>query len=284
MAKTKGVGMRTNRGKKFGVIRNLAVVFSFCIPISCWSACTKEERNQFNVNGDWLSTYSSIEGNKSDAAAMTISMTREKMDAVLFDPSVNGNVVLSGNISDNGHFSLTGTRTENSSQEIKIEGFFLETDPRGTGGKLNCDAISLKMVSAEETKSLLLAIEHANSGKIENRYREAGSTNDSVFEENAIRFARAIRSNDRKTVSNLMIYPLRVDFMRGNVIAHRMVRTPKELIEQFDKVFSQSVINGISSSRPYHMDVSKYGFAILGYGYVGFAKEGKVAYVLSYLN
>lgn len=82
-----------------------------------------------------------------------------------------------------------------------------------------------------------------------------------------VRFKSAVASNDRETVADLVMFPLRVNGTHAGTI-----RNHKTLLQRYDKVFTKSVIDRIRSAEPPAV-FSRNGMAMLGNGVVWAGRE-----------
>lgn len=123
-----------------------------------------------------------------------------------------------------------------------------------------------------EQMPFYLGLNNATSRrKGEGRYSVAGARDDSLINQSAKDFRRAVRSNDKEKVASQISYPINVIIDgRG-----RRIKDENELIENYDKIFSISFRKRIEESVPHNMFV-KYSGIMLGSGEIWFGAKGKV--------
>jgi len=129
---------------------------------------------------------------------------------------------------------------------------------------LHCDTQGLAIGHGEIWIGLApqtgnLAITHFYLSK----YSRAGveSMSDTELLDNSfLRLQRAVQKDDRRTVTAMMEFPLRVETPDGAV----SIRTPAELLERYDFVFSSRVKHALSNTRVSDLYATNSGIAIKG--------------------
>lgn len=248
---------------------------SLLFTVSSWAACTKDERSGHIDNG-WLWTYTGSLGDQTEVA-VTMTFAQDKLTAVIFDPRTKKNIRLEGKINDNGEFELSNPAT--STQQLRLVGRFLETDPRGKfSSKLNCEVSAGTATLGTEQKPYIFGLEHGYVGSIEHRYARIGAEDDETVERNARKFVEAVSKRDKQSVASLMGYPVRANGVRGD----KIINTAEDFLKDYDRIFMPEFSKAISKSRPYHMFVTKYDQALLDRGLVAFSGDGKVAMIMNW--
>lgn len=155
-----------------------------------------------------------------------------------------------------------------------FKGSFQRWDPRGGfSGNLACEVITgnWQKVGSSEILPFYVRLENSTGGTLTNRYGVAGATDDSLVEKNAQSFWRGVQNEDRKTVAQLIHYPIMVK-LDGK---YQSIKDESELLQYYDKIFSKRYKDAIAKAIPHNMFV-KYSGIMLGGGEVWFGADGKV--------
>lgn len=246
--------------------RCVIILLLMLFPLSSQSACIKNEPN-------WLRNYDGSLGEKY-RVRMTLIFAGEEVRGLYFYASQLKDIQLKGRISD-GTDILLDELDAAGNVVAHFEGKFPERDPRGRFGssKLECETIvgSWRKVSSPESIPVYLSLESGTGGSLTNRYAPAGADDDSLIHRNVYRFWNAVRLGDKKAVAAAITYPISVHLPTGR----KRLRSPTELIANYDDIFSPKYREAIASALPRNMFVRDQGI-MLGSGEVWFGPDGKV--------
>jgi len=241
-------------------------LFLALIPTIADAVCGKSEPN-------WLWNYDGTIGSKY-RVRMTLVFRGVDVSGVYFYASQLKDIQLSGRII-NGTDIVLDEIDVTGKVVARFEGNFPEHDPRGRfgGSKLECETIigSWHKLGTSETLPVYLSMESGTGGTLTNRYSPAGASDDSIIHRNALLFWNAIKSGDKRTVASLVIYPIKVGISGGT----KQINGPKELLANYDAIFSPRYREAIANALPYNMFVRDQG-VMLGNGQVWFGPDGKV--------
>ncbi len=236
------------------------------LPLAAQSACIKNERN-------WLWNYDGSLGEKH-RVRMTLVFIGEEVSGLYFYASQLRDIVLRGNVRDGTDILLDEINAAGN-VVARFEGRFQERDPRGRfgDGKLECEAIvgTWSKLDGSGELPFHLSLESGTAGNLANRYAPAGAVDDKLVHRSAYRFWDAVRRGDRETVANSVAYPISTNLHGGR----KRLRSPAELIANYDAIFSSKYRQAISSALPRNMFVRDQGI-MLGTGEVWFGPDGKV--------
>jgi len=245
----------------------VAGLYFAMMPISARAICT------YSHFSGWLFNYDGTIGEKS-RVRVTLTESNGELAGVYFYSTQLKDIRIRGRIVD-------GTRTVleemDSSGRItaRFEGDFPGRDPRGGFGKekLNCEVIvgSWHKIDAAQALPVYLSLENATSGTLTNRYAVAGAKDDALIHRRAYQFREAVTKQDKTTVASLIDYPIEVR-LAG---VRKTIRGPKELIAQYDAIFSNVYREAIATALPRNMFARDQGI-MLGNGEVWFGANGKV--------
>jgi hypothetical protein len=101
-------------------------------------------------------------------------------------------------------------------------------------------------------------------------YQDVSSQSDAAFEAIAQRFYNAVMAGDRIGATREVHFPLRVNF---SATRHRLIKTPTELTQQWNTVFSSTWLKKAADAMPHDMAIVQ-GRAMLGDGLAFFGDDG----------
>lgn len=246
--------------------RSVIVLLLMLFPLSSQSACIKNEPN-------WLWNYDGSLGERY-RVRMTLVFAGEEVSGLYFYASQLKDISLKGRVSDGTDIVLDELDAAGN-VVAHFEGKFPERDPRGRFGnsKLKCETIvgTWQKVNSPDSLPVYLSLESGTAGSLTNRYAPAGSDDDNMIHRNAYRFWNAVRLGDKKAVAAAIAYPISVHLPTGR----NRLRSPTELIANYDDIFSPKYLEAIANALPRNMFVRDQGI-MLGRGEVWFGPDGKV--------
>jgi hypothetical protein len=247
---------------KYPVLALLAMMLS----MGAQSSCIKNEPN-------WLWNYDGSLGEKH-RVRVTLVFAGEEVSGLYFYASQLKDIPLKGKVRD-GTDILLDELDPAGNVVARFQGKFLERDPRGRfgNGKLECEAIvgSWRKLDSADELPLDLSLESGTAGSLANRYAPAGADDDALIHRNAYRFRDAVRRGDKTAVAAAVAYPIRIGLPGGR----KLLRSPAELVANYDAIFSLKYRAAISNALPRNMFVRDQGI-MLGSGEVWFGSDGKV--------
>jgi hypothetical protein len=226
---------------------------------------------------------------------MTLAIDGGLVSGVYFYADEFKDIRLTGTVVDGKRISLEAL---DSAGRIVggFEGAFLENGPKYPKRFLTCDFIvgQWRGAASRELRSFEVFRTDNADGTLEHRYALAGAKDDEVVNQNALRFWRAMMSDDRKTVATLVAYPVKARIPGSTEFKNALqskspddafstLSTPEEFLAVYDKVFSPRYRAGLALSLPRNMGANAHGiFLEVASGAEGagaflmFNAEGKV--------
>jgi hypothetical protein len=206
---------------------------------------------------------------------LTIAITGNEIEGVYFYATQLKDIPIRGKIVDGARFVMDELDSRGNVTG-HFEGEFPERDPRGKFGssKLQCEVMVGWWFGKDGAATKLpfyLTLEGETGGTLTNQYAPAGAPDDELVHRNARCFWEDVKQGDKKTVASLISYPIRVNFKKGP----RRIRSARELVENYDAIFSSRYVDAISKALPRNMFVRDQGI-MLGRGEVWFGPDGKV--------
>lgn len=236
------------------------------IPTIAGAVCVKNEP-------DWLWNYDGVIGSKY-RVRMTLVFRGSDVNGVYFYASQLKDIQLKGRIT-NGTKIVLDELDPSGKIVAHFDGNFPEHDPRGKfgGNKLECETIvgSWHKIDSNETLPVYLSMDNGTSGTLTNRYASAGIQDDNLIHQNALQFWNAVKLRDKRTVAALITYPIEVG-ISGET---KRINSPKELIANYNAIFSPRFREAIINAIPRNMFVRDQG-VMLGNGQAWFGVDGKV--------
>jgi len=206
---------------------------------------------------------------------MTLVFSGETVQGVYFYASQLRDIALSGRLVDSQQLLLEETDAQGAVTG-RFETSFPERDPGETYGDspLTCDVIAGEWVSADGKTRLpvYLTAQSSISGSLKHRYGAIGVRDDSVVNDGATAFWRALKKGDRQAVAARIAYPITVRLDGRN----RRFKSSADLLPHFEAVFTPEYTARILKAVPRNMFVRDQG-AMLGNGEVWFNAAGKVS-------
>jgi hypothetical protein len=242
----------------------LLAVSAFWTPVtSAFGTCIGDSSFLMNYNGMIGDKYK---------VRVTITIIGDKVEGVYFYATQLKDIPLKGTIVDGRNITMDEL-DDAGNITGKFEGEFPERDPRGKFGssKLQCDVMVGYWYRSDKPNIKLpfyLSEESRTGGTLKNRY---GASNDDLIHHNAKRFWEAIKHGDKKMVASLINYPIKVGFHKRS----KLIRNAKEMVENYDAIFTPAYVEAISKALPRNMFVRDQGI-MLGNGEVWFNDNGKV--------
>ena len=247
-----------------GPLRIFLFFFILILPLGAAPVCMQNDPS-------WLMNYDGKIG-KNYRVGMTLVMDGNKVDGTYFYSTQLKDIRLKGKVVDSNRIVLdeldaTGKTT------ARFEGSFPEQYPSFGKGKLGCEIIVGIWQSIDSTKKLPFFFSKRNNsmGSLAHRYTLAGAQDDVLIHRNARRFWDAIKRQDKDTVASLIVYPINVR-LTGST---KRIHDSKELIANYDEIFSPRYRESILSELPHNMFGGGDGI-MFGHGQVYFGSNGKV--------
>src|SRR5262249_41988494 len=101
-------------------------------------------------------------------------------------------------------------------------------------------------LDAPQSLEFYLKLSDAVGGSLEHRYAVAGAENDELVHQNVRKFWEAVKRSDKNTVASLIDYPIKVQISRTT----KTLRSPDELIANYDRIFSPAYRDVIAKALP----------------------------------
>ncbi|HPU80622.1 hypothetical protein [Accumulibacter sp.] len=236
------------------------------LPMLANGACTTNDTQ-------WLWNYSGSIGEKY-RIGMTLVLAGSAVSGSYFYASQLADIRLRGRIAHGTDIVLDELDAADK-VVARFVGRFLTSDPSGRyqGDKLECEIITgtWHKLDANEGLPVRLTLENGTAGSLANRYAVAGATDDERVHRQALRFWHAVKRADKPTVAALLAYPLNV-VVAGS---RKRINDAKELIGNYDAIFSPQMRAAIGNALPRNMFVRDQGI-MLGNGEVWFGADGRV--------
>jgi hypothetical protein len=236
------------------------------LPLAARGACTEQ-----SLTPGWLWDYDGTIG-PDMPVRVTLQLKGETLQGVYFYGSQLKDIRLTGRI-------VAGERVELDEVDdrgkvtARFEGAFVEgpddDDDDSLRGSSGCEIIEgvWKKEGSADSRSFTVSMRGGGSGALGRRYETAGAKDDEAVHRAALQFQRAVVGGDKGKVAALVQYPVRV---RQTVIRNR-----KELLAQYDGIFTREFVAAIASAMPRNM-FARYDGIMLGNGEVWFGASGKV--------
>jgi len=206
---------------------------------------------------------------------MTLVFSGETVQGVYFYASQLRDISISGRLEEAQRLLLVETDAKGAVTG-RFETSFPERDPGETYGDspLTCDVIAGEWVSADGKTRLpvYLTVQGSISGSLKHRYGAIGVRDDSVVNDGATAFWRALKKGDQQAVAARIAYPITL-YLDGR---KRRFKSSAELLPHFDAIFTPDFTARILKAMPRHMFVRDEG-AMLGNGEVWFNAAGKAS-------
>lgn len=198
----------------------------------------------------------------------------DKVKGVYFYTDRLKDIRIDGQI--NGGRTLALEQYDDAGQiTASFEGEFPAVDPRRElHGELNCDVITGTWRAADSKRELSFYLRLSSEGydvAPGHLYEGAGAHDDELINNAALKYRAAVIGNDRKTVADLINYPINVS-VGGRVIR---IRNRHELSLSYQEIFTPEYRAAIRQSVPRAM-FSNYQGIMLGDGEAWFGPDGKV--------
>ena len=237
------------------------------------AACSKTQPG-------WMWNY---EGAIADThrIRMTLIFGASEITGVYFYASQLKDIPLRGRMIDGTRVMLEETDADGA-VSARFEAEFPVKDPGGKFGdsELQCEVIRGTWSKAGNAAGLpvYLSMESGTAGTLANRYAALGVDDPEKLHRNTQAFWLAVKRDDRKAVSALIRYPIRIDTAAGR----RRYAAAQNLLADYELIFTPGFREAIASGLPRNMFVRSEG-AMLGSGQVWFGADGRVTELNNYL-
>jgi len=220
----------------------------------------------------WLWDYEGTIGSRHPIRA-TLTVSNGEVTGVYFYVTQLKDIHLEGRVIDDTRLVLDELSPDGK-VEARFEGEYVKRDPRGKlKGELSCEILvgSWKSNEGKTKLPFALYLKDQTYGTLEHRYSLAGASDDFLINSKAKRFRDAVIKGDKRTVASAVRYPIQV-----KIAGHpKTIRTARELISEYDLVFSPEFKKSIATAIPHNMFVRDVGI-MLGNGEVWFGPKGDV--------
>jgi hypothetical protein len=254
----------------------ILAVLSISLPGSAFAACSHNDQN-------WLWNYEGTIGDKYRSGMTLVFGANNEVHGLYFYSTSFKDIKLTGKIINGTEIVLDELNAEGK-VSARFEGHFPEHDPRPDSGphftgKLECEVIigAWQKLDSPQKLPFLFAETNGTGGTLEHRYAVAGVSDDTIIDRSARRFWDAVRRGDKEEVASLVSYPITVTLPTGK----RSMRGPKDLVANYDAIFSAKYRKAISDALPHNMFVRSEG-VMLGNGEIWFEADGKVMALNNY--
>ena len=251
--------MKGNLGK----IVRLACIFVAITPMWAQSACK-------DVTGPGL--LWNYEGNigGNDRIRMTLEIYGARAFGTYFHAGqLDGNEFrdfqLAGSVIDGKQITLD--EIDPSGQVIgHLRGTFPDNGPRFPNRYVTCDVIEGVWEDAGQSRRFYVYRTDNSPGTLAHRYAIAGVADDETVNRSATLFWLAVTHGDRQTVASLVAYPLDArrlgDGTTHGPDAYFEVKSPEELLSNYDAIFSAAYVKLLSRGLPRDMSANEHGMAL----------------------
>ena len=251
--------------------RSFPILILFLVPLQLQAACNR-------VQPGWLWNYEGEIASKY-RIRMTLIFGELEITGVYFYASQFKDIPLRGRMLDGNRLVLEEVNSAGATS-ARFEAEFPEKDPQSKFGdsSLQCEVIrGTWSKPGGSAMPVSLAQESGTSGSLKSRYGIIGVSDPEKLHRNSQAFWLAVKTDDRKTATALIRYPIRVDTGAGR----KSYTAATELLTDYDLIFTPRFREEIAKGFPRNMFVRGEG-AMLGNGQVWFSSDGKVKTLNNY--
>lgn len=222
---------------------------------------------------DTLNDYSGDIGGKYKIG-MTLVYNGNDVSGVYFYNKYLKDIKITGKIFE-GNKIILKEYDKNNKIVAVFDGKF--TDFSEITGKITNKIIAGRWKRADKNMNMKFYLEFFKSMPRQKGYGRYGTFEmDKVIEKSAQSFCKAVKNNDSKKVAEFIKYPIKAKF-DGK---WRKIENKRELIKNYNKIFTPSFRLRIISSVPHNMNASfsyhRTSGVMLGDGEIWFGFDGKV--------
>lgn len=232
---------------------------------------------------------SGLIGAQQPVFAQASRFAQASYDGTVGDAKVGMTLALDGNTVTRAHYfyyrhlkdiTLAGTQSGSNLTLKEANGTFnLHFVGNGSNGSAPLDfpnSVGLEGTWTDGSKTLPVKLSgggdrssvEAPSGP---QYSAITSETDQAFEARAQGFYFAALKGDARTAARYVDYPLRVNWTPTH---HELIKSPKQLINNWHRIFTPQYIAALRDAAPHDMPVMKSEYAMLGAGLAYFSDKG----------
>lgn len=223
-------------------------------------------------DGSWLKNYDGMIGDKY-RIRLTLTICSNRVDGVYFYATQLKDITIRGKVIEATRVIVLDELDSRGKVTARFEGEFRQQDPRFGSSKLDKEVIAgvWHKVDSNSKQPFQLSMESASFGTLTNRYEVAGARDTELIHRQAKLFWDAVKAGDKKKTAELVAYPIEIRLSKRVL----QIKNSKELIANYDLIFTPAYVKNISKALPRNMFVNSQGI-MLGNGEVWFGGDGKV--------